>query len=65
MSARAYFKRFPTGRRQACVPVTSTRPNATEGSERTGVAVQASGGGVSPGRRASAPVDSIVKRIKE
>jgi hypothetical protein len=63
MSASS-FKRFPAQRRTACVPVTSTRPDETERSQWTGAGGQASGDGVSPGRRASVPVDFAIKRIK-
>jgi hypothetical protein len=64
MSAR-FYKRFPTQRRRACVPVTSTRPDQTGRSVQTRAVGQASGEGASPQGSGSAPVDLNVKRIKE
>jgi hypothetical protein len=64
MSAQRFDKRFPAERRQACVPVTSTRANEAERSLRARAASQTSGEGASPEGSASAPVDLNIKRIK-
>jgi hypothetical protein len=64
MSAPRFYKRFPVQRRRACVPVTSTPLDKTGRSHQARAAGQASGGGVSPERSGSAPVDLNIKRIK-
>jgi hypothetical protein len=64
MSAERFYKRFPVARRRACVPVTSTRPDETERSDRARAGGQTSGDGAPPEGSCAGAGRFEIKRIK-